>query len=94
MDKWLATFEDKVAKSGINLHLITKYVDNVLIVCNNLRLGEYWEDEQIKFSKELEERHIRDQTSRSEVTYEALKAIANSILDFVQFTGEFSDHLV
>ena len=28
--------------------------------------------------------------SRSEVTYEALKAIANSILDFFQFTGEFS----
>ena len=40
MDKWLACFEDKLAKCGIDLHLITKYVDDVLIVCNNLRLGE------------------------------------------------------
>ena len=61
MDKWLGIFESKVKEAGIKLHLITKYVDDVLIVCTNLQLGQFWEEGELHFCPEKteEERNIK-----------------------------------
>ena len=90
MDKWLGIFESKVKEAGIKLHLITKYVDDVLIVCTNLQLGQFWEEGELHFCPEKAEEERKKGTSRSEVTYNALKSIENSI-NFVKFTGEYSE---
>ena len=63
MDKWLGIFESKVKEPGIKLHLITKYVDDVLIVCTNLQLGQFWEEDELQFCPEKAEEERNKGTS-------------------------------
>ena len=39
MDDWIEQFRKKLDKLGVKVHLLTKYVDDVLIVCRNAKLG-------------------------------------------------------
>ena len=88
MDRWLKVFEAKCKEAGIEMFLITKYVDDVLIICDNLHLGQYWEEGRIKYCQIKDQEDEKSGKSRSEITYGILKEIANSVMGFLKFTGE------
>ena len=51
MEDWISRFEDKLGKLGIEVHLIRKYLDDVVIICSNLKLGSRFVNKRIDWSK-------------------------------------------
>ena len=74
----------------MEIYLLTKYVDDVLVLCKNLDLGAHYKDGRIQYSTEVKELHVLAGKSRSEVTLGILQQLANEVLDFLKFTGECS----
>ena len=73
--------------------LLKKYVDDVLIICVNLRLGSRYNKDQdnIVWSEEYEQEDIREGVSRSKNTIRVLREVADSVMGFLQFTAEVSE---
>ena len=65
-------------------------MDDVLVIAKNVHLGCYWNGSKITWDEQIMERHIRDEMNRSKLTLDILKQIANSVCDFLEFTGEAS----
>ena len=47
MDIWMEKFAEILHQNNIKVFLLTKYVDDVLIVAENVQLGHYWNGKQI-----------------------------------------------
>ena len=93
MDKWIKLFKQKLDGYNIVVKLLKKYVDDVLVICLNLRLGTRYSKEQytIVWSKGWEEEDEDNGTSRDANTMEVLRGIADSMRPFLQFTAEVSE---
>ena len=72
------------------MFLLTKYVDDVLIIARNVHLGCYWNGTKITWDEQILDRHIKDKMDRTELTLDIMKQIANSLCEFLEFTGEAS----
>ena len=90
MDDWLKKFREKLEEQGIEVYLITKYVDDVLVVARNVPLGSYWNGDHLDYSKEVEDKHLHSKMDRSVLTLDILRQLANSVSSFLKFTGEAS----
>ena len=64
-------------EQGMEIYLLTKYVDDVLVLCKNLDLGAHYKDGRIQYSTEVKDLHVLAGKSRSEVTLGILKQLAN-----------------
>ena len=83
MDDWISKFRKKSEVLGIKFFLLTKYVDNVIIVAENVKLGSYWNVNKITWSKEVLEKHTISGMNRSNLTLDVLRQIANTIIGFL-----------
>ena len=92
MDKWMELFSELLVNNGIEVYLLKKYVDDVLLVCSNVILGSYWssDDKKIIFCPELQKQHISLGKSRTEVSLEIFIQMADNFFSFLKFTGEAS----
>ena len=80
MDKWMELFSELLVNNVIEVYLLKKYVDDVLLVCSNVILGSYWssDDKEIIFYPELQKQHISLGKSRTEVSLEIFIHMADN----------------
>ena len=52
MDDWTEKFRQKLDKLGIKVHMLTKYVDDVLIWVDNVRPGSRIIEDRIEYRHE------------------------------------------
>ena len=89
MEVWIRTFKAILIAAGVKVYLLSKYVDDVLMILGSLRKGTRWEGGAIRHSLEMKKQDEDQGRSRSEVTFKVLKDAANSIMPFLKFTGEW-----
>ena len=86
MDIWAEKFLAKLEKFGIPCHLLTKYVDDIVIVTSKCEKGVRYSEGKLVKTPETE---AEDETRTEEtVTMSLLAEIASSFYDFLQFTHE------
>ena len=90
MEDWIRKLHGKLVDKGVQVHLLTKYVDDVLIVVDTMDLGSRWTSEGICSTEETVQEDTSNCRSRQEVTFEVLKQAANEITPYLKFTGEAS----
>ena len=68
-------------------------MDDVMIIGKSVKLGSYWEDNQVKWSEEKANEQIKSGMTRQRISMEILRSIANSMNDlgFLKFTGEYGE---
>ena len=88
MEDWITKFREILELNNVEILVLTKYVDDVLIICRNLPLGAYWNGNRISHCRNVKMKHVTSGMSRDRLTLEVLKDIAGSVHDFLEFTGE------
>ena len=73
MEDWIRKLHGKLVDKGVQVHLLTKYVDDVLIVVDTMDLGSRWTSEGICSTEETVKEDTNNCRSRQEVTFEVLK---------------------
>ena len=63
-------------------------MDDVVAITSNCRLGERLKGDQITRTQEDLEEDVRRGVSRSEVTLNILRDVADSVTPYLKFTGE------
>ena len=43
MDEWMEIFERILTENGVEIFILTKYVDDVLIICRTLSKDQFWD---------------------------------------------------
>ena len=92
MNDWIEKFRGVLESNGVKIFTLTKYVDDVMIICQNLKLGQYWNGREIVYSESVKRKHMDSQMSREKLTLDVLIQVAESIHDFLKFTGECSQN--
>ena len=90
MEKWIQALEAALVEGGLKVHLLLKYVDDVLVAMETVQLGARWLDGKLVYTKEALEDDRKEGRTRKEVTWKILAEVANSI-SYLNFTGEYSD---
>ena len=91
MDTWLQGFENTIKENNIEIFLLRKYVDDVLLICENLPLGSRWMEGKITHSAEAEQEDLGQNRTVEQVTMTVMKDVADSQIAFLKFTGEHSE---
>ena len=73
---------------GFKVHLLVKYVDDVVAVTSNCHLGTRFKDGKLTQTEEDCLQDLQEGRTRSQVTLGVIPAAANSIKSFLKFTGE------
>ena len=63
MDIWIERYGVLLGEHGVSVHLLQKYVDDVLVVCSNLPLGSRWKGGRI--TQEDVDRRQDEESGRS-----------------------------
>ena len=74
----------------MKVQLLTKYVEDVLPITITLEPGARWKEDKITYHLKDILEDLETGISRQEVTFNVLKAVANSITPYLKFTGEVS----
>merc|ERR1711954_161993 len=79
MEEWIRKFGAKVESLGIKVHLLRKYVDDVVVIAQNAKLGVRYANCQLVWSQESEDEDLERGRTRPEVTLDVLKLVADEI---------------
>ena len=52
MEKWIQALEDRLKTGGLEVFLLLKYVDDVLVVMKMVELGARWMDGKVVYKEE------------------------------------------
>ena len=89
MEQWTRKFRKSIQDAGMTVHMLCKYVDDVLTIVNTLERGARWqEDGTISYNLKDILDDIRSGRSRHEITLEVLKEAANATTPYLRLTGE------
>ena len=91
MDQWIELFAERLNSAGMTTWLLKKYVDDILVITTNLKIGTRYTDGKFVHNTENEEEDLREGRTASDVTMNVLKEIANGIIPFLEFTAEVSN---
>ena len=69
---------------------MTIYVDDLLLISQNLRIGSRWRDGTLHWCRETEIEDLEKGRDNEEVTLQVYLDAANEIIDCLKFTGEVS----
>ena len=64
MEDWITKFRTKLEENNIEIFLLTKYVDDILIIRRNLDFGAYWNGDKISYWKSVKEKYISSGMTR------------------------------
>ena len=90
MDRQIERYKAILERHGIKVHLIKKYVDDVLVLVDNIKPGTRVENNVFVWKKSWEEEDTRKGISVQENTMSILRTLANTIYSFLEFTSEVS----
>ena len=90
MDIWIQCFKVLLKTLGFTIYLLKKYVDDVLLICNNLKLGTRLEEGKLVQTEESITEDKESGITREELTLETARQADETILPFLKFTGEVS----
>ena len=90
MDFWIEELEKLMKENNMVVHLLTKYVDDVVVVCDKLELGSRFKGGRIVIEAEDVANDVREGRTMEDVTFKVQNEMANSILSFLEFTGEYA----
>ena len=78
--------------NNMPVHLLKKYVDDILMITDRLQLGARYckHERKIKVTQSDADQDQIDGKSREQETYEVMREVANSVLKFIKFEGEYS----
>ena len=91
MAHFLAEYKKVLEDNGIRVYLLRKYVDDILSVTNKLELGSRWRATGIIRNPEDIEEDIEQGISKEDVTMEVLRAMADTVVPWLEFTSEVSE---
>ena len=80
-------FTQILKEQGIDILLLTIYVDDLLLISKNLRIGSRWMDGKLHWSKETELEDLEKGRDNEEVTLQVYLDAANEIIECLKFTG-------
>ena len=72
---------------GIEIYILTKYVDDVQLSCRNLHLRTKLDGGKLFRCEYEKKRHQEESMLRSQVTIKVVQDIANSFFKSIHFTG-------
>ena len=79
MEDWIIRLHKLLEAQGIQVYLLTKYVDDVLGILGTVQLGTRWEAGGMTHSEAYLEEDIKEGRSRQEVTLEVVREMANTL---------------
>ena len=86
MEVWIREFKRILVAAGVEVHLLSKYVDDVLIILGGLAKGSRWSQGKVIQTEETTNEDAEKDIQ--EVTLQVLKTAANSVTPYLKFTGE------
>ena len=86
MDSWITLFLAALLKAGVNILGAMKYVDDINLVIQMLGLGTRWVVDSLVHTKEWEDTDRLAGRTRQDVSMEALRTAADSIVPWLEFT--------
>ena len=89
MDYWLCNFLKVLDDAGVRVFGAMKYVDDVNLVVSMVCLGTRWIDGQLIHKQEWEDQDKNDGRSVYDITMEAMRIAAESILPWLGFTVDY-----
>ena len=94
MDEWTLRFVKVLLDNEVEIHLLAKYVDDLNLILGMLPLGTRWSSKNNKMECNPEDAAEDEQghRTREEVTVEAVKDAANSIVPWLQFTADIPQY--
>ena len=92
MDNWASSFLNRVSEAGTRVHLFAKYVDNVNLVLGGLSLGTRWSRNSLVHTAEAEEMDRKSGKTVESVTMDCMRAAADSVVPWLTFTSDSSEH--
>ena len=90
MDHFVEKFIGNLQSQGIDLLLLSKYVDDILIISDNLGIGHIWRDGHLVWQKEWEEEDRNLGRLPEDITLGVYMDAANEVMGCLEFTGEVS----
>merc|ERR1711954_602885 len=85
MEIWIRLMREKIERAGLKVHLIKKYVDDVLIVCSKVKPGmRLNENGVLERSFETFGADIREKKCQDQATLEILQKLANDVFPFLE----------
>ena len=91
MEHWSHIFLDKVTSAGVEVHMLTKYVDNINVVNEMLPMGTRWVSGELSTAAQWELEDWALDKSRESVTMDCLRDAADSTLGWLQFTSDLPE---
>ena len=90
MDVWIKKFKAKLEELGIDIWLCKKYVDDVLVIVTNLKLGTRLKEGKLEQTEHDLKLDTDEQKTKQEITMNVLRQVACGIFKFLEFTTEVS----
>ena len=90
MDRWKKKTKKMMEEKGMKIYLMEKFVDDVNVVVEGMRLGSRWNDEEkrIEWSEEEERKDKEEGRKKGSVTMEVVRRMAGEEYECVKFTAE------
>ena len=91
MEKFLGEYRRLLEEHGVEVLLLRKYVDDILSITSKLEVGSRWTGNSISRRQEDIEEDTAQGRSPETVTMEVLRAMADTVIPWLQFTAEVSE---
>lgn len=86
MDRWHDRMEERMSHASIKKFLLERYVDDVNFVVQELGVGMRYHEGMLRWREEWEDEDLANGRNASDITCQAVLAIANSINEDLEFT--------
>ena len=92
MDKWIELFSELLVNNGIEVYLLKKYVDDVLLVCSNIILGSFLnsDDKKLFSVQNLKNIIFLYVKAKQRFHWKSLFKLLTILFLFLKFTGDAS----
>ena len=70
MDVWIEELERKMTENGMEVHMMRKYVDDVVLVTTKLKLGSRYKGGVVTVDQEDVESDVQEGKTEEQVTFE------------------------
>ena len=86
MDEWASLFLTRIVDSGVKVHAMMKYVDDINLILAMIKIGSRWRGEKLVHSQEWEEEDRATGKTGVEITMDTMRMAADSVFSWLKFT--------
>ena len=77
MDHWIKQYREILERHGIKVWLLKKYVDDVMVITNNIPIGSRWNGKEITCTEVDALEDLGTNKTQEAVTTDVLKQLGN-----------------